>query len=177
MRDSVVPRREDDLFAYAFVATPTAHLIHGYLGAGKTTFAKRLAAETGAVRYSPDELMVARYGHDPPERRFGEYLELVYAEINADWPRTLSAGRDVILDFGFWTRAGRDAAGARAASAGAATKLYFVRCAETTARARCLHRNENPEGSLVVTGNTFEVLKSRFEPLADDEPFELVESD
>jgi predicted kinase len=155
----------------------TAHLVHGYLGAGKTAFAKRLSERTGALRYSPDELMVARYGHDPPEQHFNEYLEIVYAEINAEWPRTLSAGRDVILDFGFWTRAFRDRVRARAASAGAATKLYFVRCAEMTARTRCLRRNENPEGSLVVTENTFEALKSRFEPLADDEPFELVETD
>jgi predicted kinase len=154
-----------------------AHLVHGYLGAGKTTFAKRLAERTGALRYSPDELMVARYGHDPPERHFGEYLELVYAEINAEWPRTLALGRDVILDFGFWTRAWRAAARARAANARAATKLYFVRCSEATARARCLRRNENPEGSLVVTDDTFEVLKSRFEPLASDEPFELVDTD
>src|SRR5262245_21158636 len=90
------------------MATPTAHLIHGYLGAGKTTFAKRLAAETGAVRYSPDELMVARHGHDPPERHFRSYLAAIGAEIEAAWPQTLASGRDVVLDFGFWTRARRD---------------------------------------------------------------------
>ena len=155
----------------------TAHLVHGYLGAGKTTFAKELAERIGALRYSPDELMVARYGHDPPERHFGEYLELVYAEINAEWPLMLSAGRDVVLDFGFWTRAWRDAARARAATVGAGTKIYFVSCSEATARERCLRRNENPEGSLIVSENTFDVLKSRFEPLGPDEPFELVETD
>jgi predicted kinase len=155
----------------------TAHLVHGYLGAGKTTFAKVLAERTGALRYTPDELMVTRHGHDPPARHFDEYLARVYAEINAEWPHTLASGRDVILDFGFWTRAWRDAARTRAANVGAGTKLYFVRCAEETARARCLRRNEDPKDSLVVTENTFEVLKSRFEPLGADEPFELVETD
>lgn len=157
--------------------TRTAHLIHGYLGAGKTTFAKSLAARTGALRYSPDELMVARYGHDPPARHFDEYLERIYAEVNTEWSRTLVTGRDVILDFGFWTRAWRDAARLRAKNSGADTKLYFVRCSETTARARCLRRNEHPEGSLFVAESTFEILKSRFEPLGSDEPFELVETD
>lgn len=155
----------------------TAHLIHGYLGAGKTTFAKRLAERTGAVRYSPDELMVARHGHDPPETLFQQYLDRVYAEINAEWPQTLTRGFDVILDFGFWTRSWRDAARARAAAVGARTKLYAVRCSEKTARARCLARNQNPGGSLFIAETTFDLLKSRFEPLAPDEPFELVESE
>jgi predicted kinase len=159
------------------VTTRTAHLVHGYLGAGKTTFAKNLAERTGAVRYSPDELMVARHGHDPPARQFYEYLGRIYAEVNAEWPRTLAVGRDVVLDFGFWTRAWRDAARTRARDAGAAAKLYFVRCSEATARARCLRRNERPEGSLFIAENTFDALKSRFEPLGSDEPFELVETD
>ena len=159
------------------MTTRIAHLVHGYLGAGKTTFAKRLAERTGALRYSPDELIVARFGHDPPALHFDAYLERVYAEVNDEWPLTLAAGRDVILDFGFWTRAWRDAARARAASVGAGTDLYFVRCSEATARARCVRRNENPGSSLIVTENTFEVLRARFQPLGPDEPFELVETD
>jgi hypothetical protein len=40
----------------------TAHLIHGFLGAWKTTFAKKLEAELGAVRFSQDEWMaLARF--------------------------------------------------------------------------------------------------------------------
>jgi predicted kinase len=160
-----------------FVATPTAHLIHGYLGAGKTTFAKRLAAETGAVRYSPDELMVARHGHDPPERHFWSYFAAIAAEIEAEWPRTLASGQSVVLDFGFWTRARRDAARSRAAAVGARARLYCVRCSEETARQRCHARNQNLGSSLFVADATFETLKARFEPLSPDEPFVLVDTE
>jgi predicted kinase len=151
--------------------------VHGYLGAGKTTFAKRLAERTGATRYSPDELMVERHGNDPPAARFAEYLDRIYDEINAAWPRALENGNDVVLDFGFWTRAWRDAARARATAVGAETKLYFVRCTEATARRRCHDRNRNPGGSLHIADETFDLLKTRFEPLGPDEPFELVETD
>lgn len=156
---------------------PTAYLIHGFLGAGKTTFAKRLAAELGAVRYSPDALMVARHGHDPPEHHFWSYLAAIGTEIDAEWPRTLASGRDVVLDFGFWTRTRRDAARARARAAGAQTILYSVRCSEETARQRCRARNQDPGESLYIADETFDTLKPRFEPLASDEPFELIDTD
>jgi predicted kinase len=31
------------------------HLVHGFLGAGTTTFARELAAERAAIRFSIDE--------------------------------------------------------------------------------------------------------------------------
>lgn len=36
---------------------PKAFLIHGFLGAGKTTFAKRLEEEEKALRFTHDEWM------------------------------------------------------------------------------------------------------------------------
>jgi len=57
------------------------------------------------------------------------------------------------------------------------SKLYFVTCAEQLMLERCRTRNQDLQGSLVIEDNTFEALKSRFEPLGDDEPFELVETD
>lgn len=159
------------------MTTPTAHLIHGYLGAGKTTFARRLATETGAVRYSPDALMVARHGHDPPERHFWSYFDAIAAEVEAEWPRTLATGQSVVLDFGFWTRARRDLARSRAAAVGARARLYCVRCSEETARQRCRARNQDPGDSLFIADATFDTLKARFEPLAPDEPFELVDTE
>jgi predicted kinase len=61
---------------------PTAHLIHGYLGAGKTTFAMGLESETGAVRFTHDEWMRKLYGEDPPFELFAEYARRVVGP----WP-------------------------------------------------------------------------------------------
>jgi hypothetical protein len=51
----------------------------------------------------------------------------------------------------------------------AATRLYRLAGTEDEAWRRVERRNLNLEGSLFIHRNTFEVLKSRFEPLGDDE--------
>jgi predicted kinase len=54
-----------------------AHLIHGYLGAGKTTFARRLEQELRAIRFTHDEWMSRLYGDDPSADMFPEYAERI----------------------------------------------------------------------------------------------------
>ncbi len=150
---------------------PTVHLIHGYIGAGKTTFAKKLAEEVNGVRFNPDEWMVRLYGEDPPANQFAERLERVFALLDDQWVRVVRCGVDVVLDYGFWTRGSRDEARQRAALAGVPSRLYALQCSETSARARCRQRNTDLQGSLYIADNTFDVLKARFEPLQPDEPY------
>jgi predicted kinase len=155
----------------------TIHMIHGFLGSGKSTFARKLAAELGAERFSPDERMVELHGIDPPEERFAGFLSTIYETISQEWPKKIALNQDVVLDFGFWTRAQRDEVRRRAQAMTAGTKLYAVRCSEETARKRCRDRNKDLRGSLFIADNTFEVLKKRFEPLARDEAFVLVDTE
>lgn len=155
----------------------TVSLIHGFLGAGKTTFAKKLEAQTGAIRYSPDEWMTRIYGSNPPLEKFTDYFEAVHDIVDQHWPTVLGGGLDVILDFGFWTRASRDAARRRAVAARGTVTIFHVNCAPLTARHRCLARNHALNGSFVITEATFDTLQSRFEPLEQDEPFTLVKTD
>lgn len=48
---------------------------------------------------------------------------------------------------------------------GAEARLYRVTCSEEDAWRRIEERNTDLWGSLFIARNTFEVLKSRFEPL------------
>lgn len=147
----------------------TAHLIHGYLGAGKTTFSQRLERDLPAVRFSHDEWMSSLFGDDPPAARFAMLHGRVLALMAAVWMRCLVLGVDVVLDTGFWTRAERDQVRDQVAGAGADYRLYELTCPEARAWARIEARNRDLGGSLLITRNTFEVLRARFEPLADDE--------
>jgi predicted kinase len=147
----------------------TAHLIHGFLGAGKTTLAKRLETELGAVRFSHDEWMARLYGEDPPAELFATHYPDVWDVMQGTWTRCLTLGLDVVMDLAYWTRAERESVRTLVAAAGAGHRLYELTCSEADAWKRIKARNNSLQGSLLITRNTFEVLKTRFESLDDDE--------
>ena len=157
--------------------TPTVHLLHGFLGAGKTTFARQLERQLPAVRYTPDEWMGRLFGDDPPAEHFQRNLDALFELMTAHWPMVLHCGADVVLDYGFWSRAARDATRRRATELGCNTRLYALQCSEPTARRRCRERNTQLAGSLLITDPTFDTLKTRFEPLGPDEPHTRIETD
>jgi len=148
---------------------PIAHLIHGYLGAGKTTFAQHLEKETSAIRFTHDEWMRKLYGDDPPEHLFADRAQRVFELMETIWTRCLTIGVDVILDFGFWSRKERDRARAVIGDLGAEYLLYRLACPDEVAWRRIEERNKALDLSLYIAPNTFEILKARFEPLGLDE--------
>ncbi len=104
----------------------TLHLMVGLPCSGKTTLARQLESEIGALRLTPDEWHRALYGQDAthPEH------DARHAKIEAlQWgiaESVLSKGLDVILDFGLWAKVEREDFRQRAASLGAKTKIYFL---------------------------------------------------
>ena len=104
----------------------TLHLMVGLPGSGKTTEAKKLEAEYNALRLTPDEWQYFLFGHDvaDPEHdaRHTRVEELMWTVAE----KALLAGADVILDFGFWSRAERDAFRQKAAALGARFQIHFM---------------------------------------------------
>ncbi len=66
-----------------------AHMIYGYLGSGKTSYAKKLEQETGAIRFSPDEWMTQLFGDDPEESTFAERSSRVEELMEKLWVQVL----------------------------------------------------------------------------------------
>lgn len=123
-----------------------AHLIHGWIGAGKTTFARRLEEDVRGIRLSIDEWYLGLFTDGSPTDVLDVTLESrLISRLDSFWPQILGGGIDVVLDFGFWQRAPRDRARDLARSVGADTKLYWVQCDEATALERVRRRHENPE--------------------------------
>src|SRR6516165_2408132 len=128
---------------------PAAHLVHGYLGAGKSTFARQLERNIPAIRFSHDEWMVRFYGNDPPIEHFQDSYRRVHEQVEEIWLRCLELGLDVVLDFGFWTRWERDATDRKIIALGAEAFVYRLTCSEDEAWRRIEKRNVNLQGSLL----------------------------
>lgn len=81
---------------------PILHLMVGLPGSGKTTLAKKIAAEENAIRLTPDEWQLRLFGddtdHPDHDRRHSE-VEAIMWELAV---KLLKSGVGVILDFGFW---------------------------------------------------------------------------
>lgn len=154
---------------------PLAHMIHGFVGAGKTTFAKKLEKETGALRFTNDEWMIALYGNNPPAEKFKEYYERTNKLLLNVAFKCLKAGVDIILDDGFWSRSRRDKTRERIKKAGADFRLYHVKCSNEVMKKRTLERSEaESENSFYINEEAIKTFKKRFEPLEKDEKHILI---
>src|SRR4051794_40839646 len=98
---------------------PTLHLMVGLPCAGKTTLAKCLERERGCLRLTPDEWIERLFGSEVDIETLDaarEPMEALLWEVAA---KVLAMGGEVILDFGFWSRAEREMFRGRAAKLGA----------------------------------------------------------
>ena len=136
--------------------------------------AKTLEQQYGAVRFTPDEWMSRLFGEDPPAAIFQEKAAAILDLLEPIWTRCLSRGVDVVLDYGLWTRSERDHIRALVLSFGAQAILYRVECSDVEARRRVVERNLRPDRGLYIAPETFDLLKTRLEPLEPDEHYHAV---
>jgi predicted kinase len=156
-------------------APPVVHLVSGFLGSGKTTFSKALAAREGAIRFSVDELYLQLFSDGPTAELDQRALDRLLSVLNDLWPQVVAAGTSVVLDLGFWRRSLRDEVRQRAKEKGAVCQLYWLRCSDEVALARCLSRNGDP-GSFLISAEGFAELKPRFQLPGADEAYEVVDT-
>ena len=111
-------------------------LMVGLPGAGKTTVARRLAAEHAALRLTPDEWMIPLFGAPEADGR-RDVLEGLLLRLALE---ALALGTNAVLDFGCWSRDERSAVRHLAASAGGSCRLVYVPVDHETQSARVARR-------------------------------------
>jgi predicted kinase len=97
-------------------------IVCGLPGSGKTTRARELEAKLGAVRFCPDEWMDALALNLWDERR-REKIEVLQWRIAR---QLLAQGVSVIIEWGTWSRAERDALRMEARALSAGVELHYV---------------------------------------------------
>jgi predicted kinase len=94
----------------------------GLPGAGKTTLARQLAADRGAVRLTKDEWLWA-LGTTPWDEPIRERVE---HELRQLATQILRLGLSVVLDFGLWARVERDEMRSMARGLGVGVELHYL---------------------------------------------------
>ena len=101
---------------------PRLILVCGLPGSGKTTLAKALESKLGTVRFCPDEWMDALSLDIYDEERRGK-IEALQWKFGRE---LLALGLTVIIEWGTWGRAERDALRLGARALGAAVELHYL---------------------------------------------------
>jgi hypothetical protein len=138
---------------------PVLTLFCGLPGSGKTTLARRLAGQSGAIRFSTDEWM-ADLGVDP----FDAIRDRLQMRLDHLWRELLAHGQSMILEDGTWKRAERDEIRRIATSADAITEMHYfdIRISELWRRLE-LRNADLPYGTAQITIDVLEQSVRRFE--------------
>ena len=132
----------------------TVVLMCGPPGAGKTTYALGLVRR-GYVRLSIDEVVWRRLGGQDAgvaleSAHFDRLKEEVRREQRLELVELMRAGRNVVVDYSFWSRAARDDYKALVESHGCRWELVHLKADRATLERRLAVRNRQ-DGANAVT--------------------------
>lgn len=128
----------------------TLHLMVGLPCSGKTTLAKELESELGALRLTLDDWHRALFGQDAEHPEHDERHRKI-EDLQWEIAKTaLALGIDVILDFGLWARAERDEYRRRASALGADTRIHFLNAPFDELCDRLEVRNRQSPGAVTI---------------------------
>ncbi|MFD4950478.1 AAA family ATPase [Streptomyces sp. NPDC058451] len=154
------------------MSEPTAVLLIGITGSGKTHLAQALA-DCGLVRLSVDEevhRLHGRYGVDYPEHTYFEREAPAMETVRTQLTKHLRAGHSVVLDHGLWRRSDRDEWKKTVRAAGGHPLLVYLPATKEELLRRLDARNERQDAiALTVSPQALDDFFARFEPPADDE--------
>jgi predicted kinase len=156
---------------------PIVYLICGFIGAGKTTFAKKLEEKTGAVRITKDEWSIRFIGNDPTIDGYEEWDHQICGLSRDVAFQLAEKGIDVILDEGFWAKAQRDEMRRRTATVGAKAVMYYVETPIETIRERVVGRNTTlTQDSFKISPELLDTYLMYWQPPREDEEYILASS-
>ena len=148
---------------------PTLYLIVGLPGSGKTSRAKELETAENALRFTPDEWILALYGHELDRSHRDAVRDPVEALQWQIAKHVLTLGCSVILDWGFWSRAERLSYREQAEYMGIKVKIIFLDMPLDVLWERISKRIESSKGTLHITRSELEHWAAVFEPPTNEE--------
>lgn len=148
---------------------PKIFLVTGGTGAGKTTYARKLSADIGAVRFSIDDWMTTLFWMDSPDPiSFDWAMTRITRVENQMWEvaqQILATNTDVIFDLGFTKQQHRQKFRDLASSINIEAALHWVDISKDERWSRVQSRNaeKGETFAMTVTSDMFSFMESEWE--------------
>jgi predicted kinase len=158
----------------------TLHFIYGKPAAGKTTLARRLAAEHKAALFIEDEWLVLLDAEIGGLADFARHARRLRAALAPHAVQLLEIGTSVVFDFAGNTPTDRAWVRSIFEAAGADHVLHLIAASDALCKARLRRRNETrPEGLYYgeVSEATYDAVARHVVPPSDDEGFRIARHD
>ncbi len=149
---------------------PRLYLFIGYPGAGKTTIAKFIEEQSGAVHLWADQERQKLFGYATHSKEENHRL---YEYLNKKTDQLLAEGKSVIFDTNFNFHKDRLTLRDIAASHDAETVVIWVKTPKEIAKPRALHHTHRDRNgySVTMTEAEFDRLSNHLEPpTAEEKP-------
>ena len=146
------------------------HLIIGPVGAGKSTFARKVSEDFKAVRFTLDEWMAVLFGeNERPADRAAWYIARTERCLDLIWRLTLSllaVGTPVVLEVGLIRREARNRLYGQIDAMACDLVVYCLDADRSIRRERVLKRNieKGDTFSMEVPLAFFEIASDMWEP-------------
>lgn len=137
------------------------------MGFGKTTLSKELAQKYNAKHFCIDHIMLEKYGRTP--ENFAQAFQETDDAIWKETANAISAGQDVILDYGFWEKETRKKVQEKALKLTPNVLWHQLICDIDVAKQRVLKRTQDNPNELFIDENCFNDRLRRYQPITEDE--------
>ncbi|WP_220718214.1 AAA family ATPase [Agarivorans litoreus] len=136
----------------------------GFIGSGKTTYAKKLAAELPAFRFTMDEWMIPLFGEHMEREVFDARKAVLYNLFQQSALSLLKLGTSVIFDCGLWQKAERLEVAQWAQAEGFEFELHYLDVSFEQCCDRAYSRNkQRGEHAYEMTPAMMEMFWQQFE--------------
>ncbi|WP_221076864.1 AAA family ATPase [Agarivorans aestuarii] len=149
----------------------------GFIGSGKTTYAKKLAAELPAFRFTMDEWMIPLFGEHMERDVFDARKAALYSLFQQSALSLLKLGTSVIFDCGLWQQAERTEMAKWAQAEGFEFETHYLDVSFELCCERAYSRNmQRGEHAYEMTPAMMEMFWQQFELPSKEEALIWVSS-
>ena len=155
--------------------TAALHFFTGKMAAGKSTLAKKIAAEHEAILLSEDELLSKLYPDEIKELRdYAKYSSRLKSSLTKHIQDILSSGISVVLDFPANTLRQRKWFKEIISENAFAHNLHFIDASDETCKKQLKERSKDkPAGTPFTSEAEFEGVTKYFEAPTEEEGFHI----